>query len=244
MNAPITGIHHVTAICGDPHVNHDFYTRVLGLRLVKQTVNFDNPNGQHLYYADGAGTPGSILTFFPIAGMPHGREGTGQASAVAFAIAEPALDYWQQRLTQNGISFRGPMQLFHEVCLAFEDPDGLKLELAVVPHPSSFQPRTGTDVPEPMQVRGIHAVTLTESGYERTQALLTHQMGWTLLRDSPGRQRYQAPPQGPSSLVDIICEPAGRHGLDGIGAVHHVAFRVTDDLAQQTWRDTLIGFGH
>ncbi|HEY0946449.1 MAG TPA: ring-cleaving dioxygenase [Opitutaceae bacterium] len=245
MSSPtINGLHHVTAICGDPQRNYDFYTGVLGLRLVKKTVNFDDPGTYHLYYADGRGTPGSVLTFFPWKDMPNGRDGTGQVSAIAFAVDEPGFAYWQQRLDEKLIPFRGPMERFGEVYLELEDPDGLRLELVVADQTQAFHPWSGSSVPPERQLRGLHSVTLAEEGYERTQALLSHQMGWTLVKESAGRFRYQAPGAGPASFVDLLCQPGARHGLPGTGTVHHVAFRVDDDPAQLAWRKTLAGLGY
>jgi glyoxalase family protein len=241
---PISGLHHVTAVCDSAQENYDFYTGILGLQLVKQTVNFDDPRGQHLYYGDGAGTPGSILTFFPMAGLPSGREGTGQVSAVAFAVSEPALDYWQTRLAENHVAFRGPMQRFDEVYVVFEDPDGLQLELVVADQAAAFHPSTRSSVPAALQLRGFHSVTLAENDYALTHALLSHQMGWTQLRESSGRTRYQAPGGGPAALIDVLSLPAARHGLPGAGTVHHIAFRVADAAAQSAWRESLVQLGY
>lgn len=242
MASPIKGLHHVTSICGEPQKNYDFYAGVLGLRLVKKTVNFDDPGTYHLYYGDGAGTPGSILTFFPFAGSPEGRIGTGQASVTAFATNEAGLEFWRSRLVQRGVEVRGPMERFGEIYLSFEDPEGLGLEIVVADQTAAFQAWSGSTVPPDLQLRGFHSVTLSEAGYERTQSLLTTQMGWTLVKQSGQRFRYQAPGSGPASLVDIVCQPAARHGLSGIGTVHHIAFRVEGDAAQLEWRKTLVGF--
>jgi len=211
----IDGLHHVTALCGDPQRNFDFYTGVLGLRLVKKTVNFDDPSAYHLYYADGAGTPGSVITFFPWKDMPNGRDGTGQVGATAFATKEAALPYWEKRLKEKGVNYRGPMQRFNEVYIEFTDPDGLPLEIVVADQSKAFQPWSKAPVPADMQLCGFHSVTLSEAGYELTQALLSHQMGWTQVGQSAGRFRYQAPGAGPASLVDILCQPGARHGLPG-----------------------------
>jgi glyoxalase family protein len=243
LRPPLAGLHHVTAICGDPQANYDFYTRVLGMRLVKKTVNFDDPGTYHLYYGDAVGTPGSVLTFFSWRDTPSGRDGTGQISATALATSEAGLAYWQARLKENDVEFRGPMQRFDDVYLEFSDPDGMILEIVVADQATAFQPWSRSPVPEAMQFRGFHSVTLAEASYERTQALLTHQMGWTLLRESGGRFRYQAPGAGPASLVDILCQPGARHGLSGTGTVHHVAFRVPNDAAQLAWSQALAEFG-
>jgi catechol 2,3-dioxygenase-like lactoylglutathione lyase family enzyme len=240
----IDGLHHVTALCGDPQRNFDFYSGVLGLRLVKKTVNFDDPSAYHLYYSDGLGTPGSVITFFPWKDMPNGRDGTGQVGATAFATREPALPYWEKRLDEKGVEYRGPMQRFNEVYIEFPDPDGLPLEIVVADQSKAFQPWSKAPVPADMQLCGFHSVTLSEAGYELTQALLSLQMGWKHVSQSGGRFRYRAPGAGPASLVDILCQPGARHGLPGSGTVHHVAFRVQDDEAQQMWRKTLVDRGH
>lgn len=240
----ITGLHHVTAICRDARANHDFYTRILGLRLVKQTVNYDDPRGSHLYYGDATGRPGSVLTFFPLGDLPSAREGTGQVSAVAFAVSEPAFADWPKRLTEHGVEFRGPMQRFDEVYLEFADPDGIKLELVIADQAAAFQPWAASPVSAAMQLRGFHSVTLAESDYALTDALLRHQMGWTKQREAAGRIRYQAPGAGPAACVDVICFPAARSGLPGNGTVHHIAFRVSDAPAQIAWRADLEQWGH
>jgi catechol 2,3-dioxygenase-like lactoylglutathione lyase family enzyme len=240
----INGLHHVTAICGDPKRNYAFYTGILGLRLVKKTVNFDDPGTYHLYYADGAGTPGSVLTFFPWPDMPRGRDGTGLVSATAFAASEAELPRWQDRLEEHGVKFRGPMQRFDEAYIEFEDPDGMRLEIVGADQAKAFQPWIGSPVPAEMQLRGFHSVTLVEAGYELTQALLTKHMGWTPLRQSGERFRYQAADGGPAALVDVICLPSAQRGRSGTGTVHHVAFRVDDDDAQLAWRQKLVGLGY
>ncbi len=244
MNTPIPGLHHVTAICGDAQRNHEFYTRTMGLRLVKKTVNFDDPGTYHLYYADGAGTPGSVLTFFPWPNMPKGRSGPGQISAAAFATSEAGLVYWQRRLKESGVPVRGPMQRFDEVYVEFDDPDGMKLELVVADQASAFTPWSQSPVPPAMQLRGFHSVTLAEDGYERTHALLTREMGWTFSGQSGERFRYRAPGNGPAAIVDVLCLPGAKVGVAGMGTVHHVAFRVPDDNAQETWRQSLAENGH
>lgn len=245
MSTPtINGLHHVTAICGDPQRNYDFYTGMLGLRLVKKTVNFDDPSAYHLYYGDGVGTPGSVLTFFPWKDLPNGRDGTGEVGATAFATDEAGLAFWKSRLTEKGVEVRGPLERFGEAYLEFEDPDGLKLEIVHTAQAGSFQTWSKSSVPADKQLRGFHSVTLAEAGYERTQALLTHQMGWALVKECGGRFRYQAPGAGPAAIVDVLCLPAARHALPGTGTVHHVAFRVDDDSAQLQWRGTLAGLGY
>ena len=240
----IQGLHHVTAVCSAPQRNYDFYCGLLGLRLVKKTVNFDDPGTYHLYYADGAGTPGSVLTFFPWVDAPVGRGGSGQVTAIAYAVSEQGLAYWQDRLAANKVELRGPTTRFDETYLEFEDPDGLKIELVVADQPAEFPAWAKSPVPAAMQLRGFHSVTLSESGREMTHALLTTQMGWTLVKEQGGRFRYQAPGGGPGSLVDVLVASDARRGLPGTGTVHHVAFRVDGDEAQQIWRNQLLELGY
>ena len=157
------GIHHVTAIAGDPQRNLDFYEGVLGLRLVKKTVNFDDPGTYHLYYGDGAGDPGTIMTFFPWAGAPKGRRGTGQVAATAFSVPRGAVGYWLHRLIEHGVTFEGPTDRFDERVISFEDPDGLLLELVAVEAAGAEETSVWEDgpvLPTENAIRGFFGVTL------------------------------------------------------------------------------------
>jgi catechol 2,3-dioxygenase-like lactoylglutathione lyase family enzyme len=243
MSNDIEGLHHVTAICGDPQPNYDFYVGTLGLRLVKKTVNFDDPGSYHLYYADGAGTPGSVLTFFPWPDLPSGRDGTGQAGAVAFATDEAGLDYWEKRLTERGVELRGPLERFGEPYIEFADPDGMRVEIVATAARETLSSPGRLKRASRYATQGFHSVTLLEAGYELTQALLVHQMGWTWKRNSAGASAT-GPRRRAASQVDVLCQPGGRHGLPGTGTVHHVAFRVADEAAQREWREKLLRLGH
>lgn len=227
---PIPGIHHVTAIAGDAQRNVDFYCGVLGLRLVKQTVNFDDPATYHLYYGDAAGTPGSILTFFPWKDMPEGRRGTGETVATAFRVGENAVDHWQRKLEARGISVEGPRERFGEQAIAFPDPDGMLLEIV--------GSGAGNE-----QISGFHGVTLSEAGYEATANLLTRQFGYRLTASEGNRYRYEAVGDALGRVVDLLCQPDGRRGIMGSGIVHHVAFRAESDAAQLAWRAQLTSAG-
>jgi glyoxalase family protein len=242
--ATIKGLHHVIALCGDPRSNHRFYTGVLGLRLVKRTVNFDDPETYHLYYGDGAGSPGTILTFFPWLGMPQGRLGTGQAITTAFRAGEASLEWWMKRLEENKVPFRGPLKRFEEAFIEFRDPDGLGLEIVSLP---GSAPATSewklSPVPPEHALRGFHTVTLSEAAYEATRALVSGPMGFRSEGEENGRLRFQAPGAGEASLLDILSQPGGRHGLQGSGTVHHIAFRVDDEKAQLGWREKLLQSG-
>ena len=213
----IPGIHHVTALAGDPQRNLDFYTGVLGLHLVKLTVNFDDPGTYHLYYGDAAGTPGTILTFFPWPGAPKGRQGTGQATSVAFRVPVDSLTYWAERLQAEAMDGR----------IAFCDPDGLPLELV------AGGEGDGT------AISGFHSVTLSESGYESTAKLLTDTFGYRLVEQEGNHFRYAAAEKGPASHIDVLCQPDARSGAMGVGTVHHVAFRAETDEIQRQWQAKL-----
>ena len=244
MNTEILGIHHVTAIAGDPQRNLDFYTRVLGLRLVKLTVNYDDPDTYHFYFGDRLGRPGTILTFFPWPGAPRGRKGTAQATAVTFSVRSGSLEYWMDRLRSRGIEPVGPFERFGEQLLAFSDPDGLKIELAAGPALPAEKGRKGDPVPPDVAIRGVHSVTLSEEGYERTALLLIEGLGFRPIRSSGNRFRYAVGAGGSGAMVDVLCQPTAPSGHVSVGTVHHVAWRAPDDEAHRAWRRTIAGLGY
>jgi len=178
MEKEILGVHHVTAIAGDPQRNMDFYVGVLGLRLVKVTVNFDEPTTYHLYYGDELGHPGTILTFFAWPGGPNGRIGTGQLTATSFSIPETAISFWMDRFKNYDVPFQGPVARFNEQVLSFSDPDGLQLELVAAQDGQLDRVWKDGPVPPEYGLRGFHSVALLEAGPERTSSLLTETMGF------------------------------------------------------------------
>jgi glyoxalase family protein len=239
VDRTIAGLHHVTAIAGEPQQNIDFYTGVLGLRLVKLTVNFDDPGTYHLYYGDGAGNPGTIMTFFPWEGAPRGRQGTGMATATAFSIAESAVDFWAKRLAENGVVVTGIVERFGSPILAFEDPDGLPLELVSHGDPDSGHTWAGGSIDLAHAIKGFHSITLTERDASRTAILLTRAMGFTLVSQEGDRTRYKAAGEGPGALIDIVAAPNTPFGQVVVGTVHHIAWRTPDDKTQLEWSDAL-----
>ena len=241
MSGAILGMHHVTAIASDPQRNVDFYTGVLGLRLVKLTVNFDDPRSYHLYYGDEVGHPGTIMTFFAWLGVPKGRQGTGQVTVTSFSVPQASLDYWIERLIQQGISSKGPTSRFDETILALQDPDGLALELVAHPQADHRPAWQEGPVPAPHGIRGIHTVTLSEDGYERTARLLTDTLGFRLLGQENNVFRYEVDEGGSGAYVDVRCAPELRRGNVAGGTVHHVAWRTPTDERQQAWRGILAG---
>ncbi len=241
MNIP--GIHHVTAIAGDPQQNVDFYTGLLGLRLVKLTVNFDDPGAYHLYYGDEVGHPGTILTFFAWPGAPHGRPGAGQTTAVSFSVPIDSLDYWTERLAQRGVAYEEPIARLDEQVLTFLDPDGLQLELVAHPDAASLDAWQTGPVPPEHAIRGFHSVTLSEADHEDTASLLTETMGLRQVAQANDRIRYQAASAGPGARVDVIRTPRPVLGRVAVGSVHHVAWRTPTDDEQLAWRAEIAARG-
>ena len=228
----LLGLHHITAIAADPKRNVDFYTRVLGLRFVKKSVNQDDPGTYHLYYGDNTGSPGTALTFFPWIGMRRGRPGQGQAYATGFSIAASSLDFWRERLARLKVE-TGPVETrFSDQVLPVFDGDSLRLDLVFNAEYDPRAPAPSTDVPAPHGIRGFHSTTLALAAPAATIALLTETMGYRLVGESGQRTRFTVGAGGPGTYVDILTDPSVPRGLNGAGTVHHIAFRVADDAAQ------------
>jgi len=242
----ISGIHHVTAITADAQKNIDFYCGLLGLRLVKLTVNFDDTGSYHLYYGDELGRPGTILTFFAWPGAYRGRIGPPQVTATAFTVPSGGIDYWSNRLKQQGVELQaagGVVDRFGETVLSFADPDGLRLEIVGSAEPKG-QPWAAGPIPAEHAIRGFHSVTISEEGYENTAKLLTEVMGFKSIGSEQDRFRYRAGMgDGFASTVDLLCLPDAPHGGMGAGVVHHVAFRTKDDAQQAAWHKEIAGQG-
>lgn len=239
----ITGLHHVTINSGDPQENLDFYVGVLGARLVKKTVNQDAPETYHLFYADGAGTPGTELTFFPWRGMPRGRAGTGETSEVALAVPVGSLDYWAERLATRGVSHVERRVRFGEPTLAFHDPHGVALALVETGDAREFTPWSDSPVPAAFQLRGLHAVRLVESSLEPTESFLVRALGFELLAEENGWRRYVVNGGGSGRVVEVRVLPGSGRAISGVGSVHHVAFRVADEAAQLQAREAVRAAG-
>jgi glyoxalase family protein len=264
-NRPLAGIHHVTAIAGDPQANADFYTGVLGLRLVKKTVNYDDPGTYHLYYGDELGRPGTLLTFFPWPDARRGQVGAGQATVTSFSVPAGSLGYWSERLRRSGTAHDDPKRRSEdEEYLRLLDPDGLELELVAHAGPAAGSPWEGGPVPVEHAIGGLFAVTLLEWNADRTADLLTGTLGFRLESQTGSRFRFAVgastgaaaggsgqPPVpatpaggGLATRLDLLAEPAAGRGRISAGAVHHVAFRVAGDREQQAWQRDLIDGGH
>jgi catechol 2,3-dioxygenase-like lactoylglutathione lyase family enzyme len=229
-------IHHVTAIAGDPQRNLDFYTGLIGLRLVKLTVNYDDPGTYHFYFGDELGRPGSILTFFPWSGGRAGRHGVGQVGEVALAVPRGSLGHWIERLLGRGVAFEGPSRRFDEQVLSFRDPDGLLLELVATPRVERVEPWREGPVPAEHAVRGVHGVTIWEDGDTGSAAFLTGTMGFRQAAEMENRVRLESGDEGVGTVLDLRRAPGFWRGAGGVGTVHHVAFRVPSPDAHRARR--------
>jgi glyoxalase family protein len=237
------GIHHITAIAGEPKRNVAFYTRTLGLRFVKRTVNFDDPSSWHLYYGDEVGAPGSALTFFTWKNkVPPGTHGAGEAQDVAFAIPEHALDFWIKRLDAAGIAHGAPERRFGETAIALHDPDGLKLELVAARGAATLPAWSIGDIPAEHAIRGFHGITLEVADPAPTARVLTGVFGFEPAGVEHNRHRYL----GEAALgrvIDLRLTPGlGRH-VQGLGTNHHVAFRAADDASEMEMRGRALALG-
>jgi glyoxalase family protein len=238
----ITGLHHVTAMAGSPQENVDFYVGVLGLRLVKKTVNFDAPDVYHLYYGDETGQPGSILTFFPFRNIRSGAQGLGQAATTTFSIPKNSVDYWLKRFEYLKINHKPPQERFDEVVIYFEDGDGLGLEL-IANDLDQREPFTYGHIPKEHAIRGFYSVELWESTYERTESLLV-KLDHQFVRESGPRRRYSTSERGePGKIIDIVWDAQQQYGIDGSGTVHHIAFDTPSDADQLAIREKLLTAG-
>jgi len=233
----ITGLHHVTINSGDPQENLDFYVGVLGMRLVKKSVNQDAPETYHLFYADGAGTPGTELTFFPWRGMPKGRSGTGETSEVMLAVPMGSLEYWESRLAAHDVAHAERVQRFRESVLTFEDPHGVALALVETGDARDFTPWTDSAVPSEFQIRGLHAVRIVEASLEPTEGFLTRGLGFEFISEEDGWRRYEVNGGGSGRVVEVRVLSGSSRAVSGVGSVHHVAFRVADEEAQLRARE-------
>lgn len=229
MSNQIAGLHHITAIAGSAKGNLDFYTQVLGLRLLKKTVNFDDPGTYHLYYGDERGSAGTILTFFPYQGARRGSAGAGMATNIAYAVPAGSFDFWIDRFQKHHVSFSKPSEKFGEPYLPFQDPDGLRLELVVPGNPDNRKVWETAEVKTDVATKGFHGVTLTLRNVKPTAAVLTDIFGYRLLEQSANRYRYITDVVETAAIIDLVELPNEARGLGGAGTNHHIAFRVKNE---------------
>jgi glyoxalase family protein len=227
------GIHHITAIAGDPQLNLDFYTETLGLRLVKRTVNFDDPGSYHFYFGDNIGTPGTIITFFPWPGARRGVRGSGQVTTVSFAVPRNSMAFWKERLRATHVIAEEIEGRFGSNALRFLDPDGLQLELVASANEESSSERA---------IRGFAAPTLEVRNPEKTEKLLTEILGFEFVAEENNRRRFRGSGSNVSAEIDLVSSEAG-FGQIAAGTVHHIAFRAADDDEQLKVREQLAARG-
>lgn len=242
MGMNIQGLHHITAIASEPQKNYDFYTEILGLKLVKKTINFDDPGTYHLYFGDQSGAPGTIMTFFLWPGARRGVIGKGQATVSSFEVPADSLAYWRKRFAKLNVPIELKAHRFGEEALAINDPDGLKLELVGVEETTKNGWENGS-IPGEYAIRGFHGVTLSIDQNQRSERLLTEIMGYRKIDESSERVRYSTEQKSVGSYLDILIQPTHSPGRMGAGTVHHVAFRAQSDAEQVEWREALIKNG-
>lgn len=242
MQSLVTGIHHVTAIASDAQRNVDFYTGLLGLRMVKQTVNFDANTVYHFYYGNEVGAPGTIITFFPYSGLVKGRHGKGFLNTTTFSISYSSLDYWLDRLRKFRIHHKEPQErLQQEVVVYIEDPDGLGIELIF--NDGDARPAYSNGViPAEHAIKGFYSVELWYDGYEKTAAILTSLLDHKLMVESGNRFRFAATPT-PGNYVDVMAVPESLAGRAGSGTVHHIAFSTANGISLRSIHTMLVDRG-
>ncbi|AIY06863.1 dioxygenase [Planococcus sp. PAMC 21323] len=236
-----TGIHHITAIVGHPQENVDFYAGVLGLRLVKKTVNFDDPGTYHLYFGNQGGEPGTIITFFPWANAFQGKIGAGQVGVISFVVPTGALSFWENRLGKLNINF-AKEQRFNETFITFEDPHGLQLELVERQAGKQNDFAFGDVTPE-VAIKGFAGATLLSARPEQTAKTLEEVMGLEKVGEEGDLIRFRSSSEI-GNIIDLKATPLGR-GEMGVGTVHHIAWRANDDQDQVEWQEFVRnqGFG-
>jgi glyoxalase family protein len=243
MQNSIQGIHHITAIAGNAQRNYDFYTKVLGLRMVKKTVNFDDPGTYHFYYGNENGAPGTILTFFPWQGIVSGRAGAGMATEIGYSVPGASLEFWADRFKTHHTAHEPIAERFGETYLSFRDPDGLQLNLIASKYPDGRQGWTTAEVGDGAATKGFHSVVLTLKSIQPTASVLTGIFGYELKEQEGNRYRFITPTSPTASVVDLIEAPQEARGVNAAGTNHHVAFRVPNEAVQMEFREKILSKG-
>ena len=236
----ILGLHHITAIAGDAQRNYDFYTKTLGFRLVKRTVNFDDPKTYHFYYGNEIGAPGTILTFFPWPNVKKGKDGAGMATEVGYATPKDSLNFWKSRFEKQNVLHDDINERFGEKYLSFQDPDGLHLQLIETKKKDERIGIKTNEISTDVAIKGFHTVALTLNRIEATAAILTEIFDYKLLEQEGNRYRYQTDAVENAALVDLIEEPGAQTGINAGGTNHHVAFRVKDEETLMAYREKVL----
>lgn len=238
----LLGIHHITAMCGDPQANVDFYCGVLGLRLVKVTINYDDPGTYHLYYGDGLGRPGSLYTTFPWPSSYRGTPGLGQVESVAYSVPKGAHGFWKERLTTKGIPFTSNLNALNESVLSLADPDGITVEIiesANDGRSASAWDGLGDDV----AIRGFHSAGIASARPGESTQFLINTLGFREIYNDGETIRFEVGAGGAGTYVDIIDRPGRDFGRMGGGTVHHIAFRTESEQMSEQWRQIIVANG-
>ncbi len=239
----ILGLHHITAIASDAQRNYDFYTKTLGFRLVKKTVNFDDPTTYHFYFGNEVGTPGTILTFFPWAGMSKGRDGAGMATEIGYSVPKDSLDFWKARFEKLNIRYNSGEQ-FGEQYIAFQDPDGLRLKLIETKQKDEREVWETDEIKANVAIKGFHTVTLTLNNIKATAAILTEIFGYKQVEKDSSLYRYQTDAVENAAIIDLLEMPLAPRGINAGGTNHHIAFRVKDEETLMAFRENIVAEGH
>jgi len=240
MISSILGLHHITAIAGNAQQNFNFYTKTIGLRLVKKTVNFDDPGTYHLYYGDETGSAGTILTFFPWDGIGAGTEGVGMATEIGYSVPAGSFDFWLNRFKENNVATAEISERFGEQFLAFKDPDGLSLSLIVANNEDFRSPWETDQIKKDTATKGFHSTTLSLERIDETAKVLTDIFGYRLLSQEGNRYRFITDTVENSAIVDLLELPDGKRGRNAAGTNHHVAFRVKNEDIQMEFREKIL----
>jgi glyoxalase family protein len=242
MENRILGLHHITAIADNAKRNLDFYTQVLGVRLVKKTVNFDDPGTYHFYFGNEEGTPGTILTFFPWEGIGKGTNGSGLATHIGYSVPKGSLEFWKNRLAQFNVTVEEG-EIFGEKLISFNDPDGLQLQFIESSTPDDRKVWTTDDIKDENALKGFHNITLTLKKADPTIKVLTDIFGYALQKHEGERYRFATDAIETANLVDIIENDKILAGRNAAGTNHHVAFRVKDDNVLMEFREKVLSAG-
>jgi glyoxalase family protein len=244
MENKILGLHHITAIAGDAKRNFDFYSKILGLRFIKKTVNFDDPGTYHFYFGDEVGSAGTILTFFPWgSGIPQGHRGSGMATEIGYSVPKGSLEFWVDRFEKYNVIYNKPAVKFGERYLTFVDPDGLKLELIESATEDTRKPWETDEVKADVATRGFHNVTITLNSITGTASVLTDIFGYKLVSKESNRYRFATDTVDNAALVDLVELEHEKLGHVANGTVHHVAFRVKNDEILMHFREKVAAAG-
>lgn len=243
MENKILGLHHITAIAGDAQRNYDFYTKTLGLRMVKKTVNFDDPQTYHFYFGDKVGTPGSILTFFPWTNVRQGKDGAGMATEIGYSVPKGSLEFWKDRFEEKNVRHYQITEQFGERKLPFQDPDGLKLSLIETEHKDERKGFETAEVKANVALKGFHTVTLSLNNNAATAEILTEVFGYKKVTSEGNLTRYKTNTVENAAIVDLLEMPDLPRGLNAGGTNHHVAFRVKDEETLMEMREKVLKKG-